>query len=116
IGNRYYESIAAANLMRAWQDAGKWDDLQQFGVKLLEHSEDRPTAEILHFELGLVAAFRGDIDSAREHLARMATWDGSQNNQLRWLYAACRATIAVAADEFADALDVMGREIEDIVQ
>ncbi|MGN6867977.1 MAG: ATP-binding protein [Solirubrobacteraceae bacterium] len=116
IGNRYYESIAAANLMRAWQDAGEWDSLERLGAELLGHSDDRPTAEILHFELGIAAVFRGEIDAAREHLAGMVAWGASQNNQLRWLYAACRATIAVGAGEFADALEVMGREIEEIIQ
>jgi hypothetical protein len=46
----------------------------------------------------------------------MVAWAASQNNQLRWLYVAGRATVAVAAGEFADALDVVGREIEEIVQ
>ncbi len=40
----------------------------------------------------------------------------SQNNQLRWLYAACHATIAVAAGEFVDVLDLVARAIEEIVQ
>src|SRR5581483_9129100 len=82
----------------------------------LEHSDDRPAAEILHLELGTLAAFRGDLDGAREHLARMAAWGASQNNQLRWLYGACDATIAVAAGDFAHALDVVGRDIEEIIQ
>jgi tetratricopeptide (TPR) repeat protein len=116
IGNRYYESIAAANLMQTWLDAGQWDDLQRLGAELLGQADDRPTAEILHFELGIVAALRGDIDAARAHLARMAAWSDSQNNQLRWLHAACRATISVSAGEFADALDVVGRELEQIVK
>jgi hypothetical protein len=46
----------------------------------------------------------------------MVAWSSSQNNQLRWLYAACRANVALAAGEFADALDAVGREIEGIVQ
>jgi tetratricopeptide (TPR) repeat protein len=116
IGNRYHESIAAANLMRAWQDAGEWDEVQRLGTELLEPSHDRPVAEILHLELATVAAFRGDLDAARERLAQMVAWSASQNNQLRWLYAACRATTAVAAGEFADALEMVGREIEEIVK
>lgn len=116
IGNRYYESIAAGNLMRVWEDAGEWDELQRLGTELLAQSEDRPSAEILHFELGMVSAFRGDVEAAREHLARMIAWGESQNNQLRWLYAACRATIAVAAGEFAEALDSVAAAIAEIVE
>ena len=116
IGNRYYESIAAANLMRVWEDAGEWDELERLGAELLVNSDDRPSAEILHLELAVVAAFRGQIEAAREHLARMAAWSASQNNQLRWLYDACRATIAVAAGEFADALGLVAGAIEEIVR
>jgi tetratricopeptide (TPR) repeat protein len=116
IGNRYYESIAAANLMRVWGDRGDWDELKRLGTELLAHAEDRPGAEMLHFELGLLAAFRGEIEAAREHLTRIALWGVSQNNQLRWLYDACHATIALAAGEFADALDSTTRAIEEILQ
>jgi hypothetical protein len=116
VGSRYYESIAAANLMRVWEDAGEWDELERLGSELLAHTSDRPVAEILHFELAMVAAFRGDNDAAREHLAGMVAWSASQNNQVRWLYEACHATIAVAAGAFAAALDMVARAIEEIVQ
>jgi class 3 adenylate cyclase/predicted ATPase len=116
IGSRYYESLAASNLMRVWEDAGEWDELQRLGTELLAHSDDRPGADMLHFQLGMVAAFRGDIEAAREHLARIAAWGASQNNQLRWVYDACRATIAVAAGELDDALDSVTRAIEEILE
>jgi class 3 adenylate cyclase/tetratricopeptide (TPR) repeat protein len=115
VGNRYDESIAAANLMRVWEEAGEWDELERLGTELLAQSTARPGAEILHFELGIAAARRGDIGAAREHLAGMVAWDASQNNQLRWLHAACRATIAVADGEFAEALDVLAGAIAEIV-
>ena len=37
----------------------------------------------------------------------MAAWRASQNNQLRWLYAACDATIALAAGDSAAALGLL---------
>jgi class 3 adenylate cyclase/tetratricopeptide (TPR) repeat protein len=116
IGSRYYESVSASNLMRVWENEGEWDELERLGTELLERTTDRPGAEPLHLELGMVAAFRGDINTAREHLAAMVAWGASQNNQLRWLYAAGHATIAVAAGEFADALDTVGPAIEEMVQ
>ena len=36
IGSRYYESVAASNLMRGWEYAGAWDDVERLGVELLE--------------------------------------------------------------------------------
>jgi class 3 adenylate cyclase/predicted ATPase len=114
IGSRYYESLAASNLMRAWENAGEWDELERLGTELLAGSDARPGAEPLHLELAILAALRGDIDPARDHLTRILAWSTSQNNQLRWLYGACHATIAVAAGEFTDALEAGG--IEEIVQ
>ena len=116
IGSRYYESIAASNLMRVWECSGEWDELERLGTELLAQSEDRPGAEMLHFELGIVAAFRGDIEAARAHLARIGSWRTTQNNQLRWTYAACHATIAMCAGESADALDLLGGTIDEIVE
>ncbi|MBV9416734.1 MAG: hypothetical protein JO363_17255, partial [Solirubrobacterales bacterium] len=110
IGSRWYESGAAANLMRVWEDSGKWDELERLGAELLEESDDRPGAEMLHFALGMVAAFRGKTETASDHLARIASWHTSENNQLRWTYKACYATIAVATGAFADALDVLGAQ------
>jgi tetratricopeptide (TPR) repeat protein len=115
IGSRYYESLAASNLMRAWEDAGEWDELERLGTELLGKSDARPAAEPLHFELGLVAAFRGDIKAAHEHLARIVAWAASQNNQLRWFYASCHATIAAAGGEFAEALETVGGVIGEII-
>ncbi|HSC02830.1 MAG TPA: adenylate/guanylate cyclase domain-containing protein [Solirubrobacteraceae bacterium] len=116
IGSRYYESLAASNLMRAFANAGEWDELQRLGTELLAGSDARPGAEPLHFELAMLAAFRGDIEVARDHLARIVTWRASQNNQLRWFYSACQAMIAVVAREFADAIDLVAGGIEEIVR
>jgi hypothetical protein len=71
---------------------------------------------MLHFELGLIASMRGDIDAARGHLARIGSWRASQNNQLRWTYVACHATIAESAGEFDEALGLLGDTMREIVQ
>ena len=115
IGSRYYESIAASNLMRVWEYSGEWDELERLGTELLAQSDDRPGAEMLHFELGVLDAFRGRTEAARQHLARVGSWRTSQNNQLRWTYAACHATIALCAGEFADALAVLGATMGEII-
>jgi tetratricopeptide (TPR) repeat protein len=116
IGSRYYESLAASNLMRAWENAGEWDELQRLGTELLAGSDARPGAEPLRLELAVLAALRGDIEAARDQLVRVVAWRDSQNNQLRWLYAACHATIAVAAGEFDEAGDFVAGGIEEIIE
>jgi tetratricopeptide (TPR) repeat protein len=115
IGSRWYESGAAANLMHVWEYAGEWDEIERLGAQLLGQSGDRPGADELHLELGILAALRGQARTAREHLAGIAAWRDSEINQLRWLYAACHATIAVAAGDFAEALDLLAGTIEEII-
>ena len=115
IGSRYYESVAASNLMRGWEYAGAWDDVEQLGVELLEGARERPGAADLHFELALVNAARGEIHSAREHLDGMAAWHRSESNQPRWTYAGCEATIALAAGDPAGALELLSGRIGEII-
>ena len=62
-----------------------------------------------------MSAARGDTQSAREHLAGMAAWRRSDANQPRWTYAACEATIALAAGDFATALDLLSGTMREII-
>ena len=116
IGSRLFESVAASNLMRVWEYSGDWDELESLGAELLAGSGDRPGAEYLHLELGIVAAFRGQVGTAREHLAGLASWQRSDMGELRWTYAACEATIAVAAGEFSDALELLSATMREIAE
>ena len=116
IGSRLFESVAASNLMRVWEYSGDWDELESLGAELLAGSGDRPGAEYLHLELGIVAALRGQAGTAREHLAGLASWQRSDMGELRWTYAACEATIAVAAGEFADALELLSATMREIAE
>ncbi len=114
-GSRIYESVAASNLMRVWEYAGAWDDLEQLGVELLDGARERPGAEYLHLELTLLAASRGNTQTAREHLAGMAPWRDTEANEARWTYAACEATIALAGGDAAVALDALSGTIGKII-
>ncbi len=114
-GSRVYESVAASNLMRVWQYAGAWDDIEGLGVELLDASRERPGAEYLHLELALLAASRGNTKTAREHLAGMAPWRNTEANEARWTYAACEATIALAGGDAPAALDLLSATIGEII-
>jgi class 3 adenylate cyclase/tetratricopeptide (TPR) repeat protein len=115
VGSRFFESGAASNLMRVWEFAGAWDDLQRLGVDLLEGAPERPGAEYLHLELALLATSRGDMTRAREHLAGMASWRHSEANEPRWTHAACEATIALAGGDTAGALDLLSDTMGEII-
>ena len=114
-GSRFYESGAASNLMRVWEYAGAWDDLERLGVELLDAARERPGAEYLHLELALLATSRGDLSRAREHLAGMAALRHSEANEQRWTYAACQAAIALAVGDAAGALDLLSGTMGEIV-
>lgn len=116
IGSRHYESLAASNLMRGWEYSGKWDEVERLGAELLGQSGDRPGAEALNFELGIVAALRGELAAARGHLDRIASWRDSKSNELRWQYAAGEATVAVAAGDFASALELLLGTLGEIIE
>ncbi|HUJ33944.1 MAG TPA: adenylate/guanylate cyclase domain-containing protein [Solirubrobacteraceae bacterium] len=116
IGSRLYESIAASNLMRVWEYSGDWDKLEALGADLLARAGERPGAEYLHLELAILAALRGQVGTAREHLPGMTSWQRSDIGELRWSYAACEATIAVAAGEFGDALELLAATMREIAK
>jgi tetratricopeptide (TPR) repeat protein len=115
IGSRYYESVAASNLMRAWEYTGAWDDVERLGFELLDGSSERPGAETLHLELALLTAARGDTQTARDHLDGMESWRLSDANQPRWTYAACEATVALAAGDLVAAADLLLRTMREII-
>ncbi len=114
-GSRFYESGAASNLMRVWEYAGAWNDLEQLGVELLDGAPERPGAEYLHLELALLASSRGNQSLAREHLAGMASWRHSEANEPRWTYAACQATIALAGGDAVGALELLSAAMGEII-
>jgi hypothetical protein len=101
--------------MRVWEYAGAWDDLERLGTELLDAARERPGAEYLHLELALVAASRGNTQSAREHLVGMTSWRHTEANEARWTFAACEATVALASGEAAAALDLLSDTIGQII-
>ena len=115
IGSRYYESVAASNLMRVWEYGGDWDPAEALGVELLDAARDRPGAEYLHLELALLAAGRGDAQTGLAHLDGMASWRRSGAIQPRWTYAACEATIALAGGDLAGALGAVSGVIGEMI-
>ncbi len=116
-GSRVYESVAASNLMMVWQYTGAWDELDRLGAELVdEQARDRPGAEYLHLGLTLLSALRGELGTARAHLAGMAAWHDSEVNEARWTYAACEATIALAAGEPSQALELVAATMGEIVE
>ena len=118
VGSRVYESVAASNLMRTWEFAGRWDDLEHLGEDLLagQAPHDRPGREYLHLGLASLAALRGETQKARAHLAGMEAWRTSGANEPRWTYAACQATIAVVAGEPDTALELLSPMMAEIIE
>ena len=81
IGSRYYESVAASNLMRTWDYAGSWDEVERLGLQLLEAARERPGRRGPSSRAGAGERCpRRYPDPAREHLAGMAAWRRSDAN------------------------------------
>ena len=116
-GSRVYESVAASNLMMVWHYTGEWDELERLGTELLDGpSRERPGAEYLHLGLALQSALRGELGSAREHLAGMSAWRSIEANEARWTYAACEARIALAAGDSPTVLELLSGTVGDVIE
>jgi tetratricopeptide (TPR) repeat protein len=108
--------VAASNLMMAWRYTGAWDELEGLGAELLNaQARDRPGAEYVHLGVAMLSALRGALATAREHLSGMSAWRSSEANEPRWTYAACEATIALAAGEPATALELLAGTMGEII-
>jgi hypothetical protein len=83
---------------------------------LLGQSGDRPGAELLNFELAIVAALRGRLAEARGHLDLIESWRESKSNERRWTYAAGEATVGVAAGDFAAALELLLATLREVIE
>jgi hypothetical protein len=115
-GSRVYESVAASSLMLVWHYTGEWDELEQLGNELLEgQSRERPGAEYLHLGLTLLSAHRGELGSAREHLAGMSAWRSIEANEARWSHAASEAWVALAAGDHPTALELLSGTMSDVI-
>ena len=116
-GSRVYESVAASSLMLVWHYTGEWDKLEQLGTELLEgQSRERPGAEYLHLGLTLLSAHRGELGSAREHLAGMSAWRSIEANEARSSHAACEAWVALAAGDHPTALELLSGTMNDVIE
>jgi class 3 adenylate cyclase/predicted ATPase len=114
-GSRIYESMAASNLMRVWEYTGAWAELEQLGVDMLEGGPERPGVEYIHLGLALLAAFRGEAQTAGRHLDGMSPWRQSEANEPRWTYTACEATIALATGDPTAALNGLSGAMANII-
>ncbi len=105
LGNRSAESVGLGNLMLAHMLAGRWDEVERIGREALANDAERPDVEFIHLQLVVLWAARGDLDRARSHLERMASWDRSDDLEARHLVTALAALIALAGGEPERALE-----------
>ena len=105
LGNRSAESVGLGNLMLAHLLAGRWDEVESIGHEALANDAERPDVEFIHLQLVVLWAARGDLERARSHLARMASWERSDDLEARHLLTALAALIALAAGEPERALE-----------
>ncbi len=104
-GDRLRESLAASNLSYILLLAGRWDEIEALGEKLLTDLEDRPGAEFVHSVRAIVLALRGHHEAARASLARIASWEQGDDEELRAMHAAVLAGVALAEGQAARALE-----------
>ena len=95
-GNRYSESIAAANLMYLGQLSGEWAQSERLGRALLDDDEQRPAAGHICVILAALAVLRGDVDAASAYSGRTDSWVSSDDPEFRLLHIAVTAALRLA--------------------
>ncbi len=116
IGSRLYESLAGSNLMRVCEYNGSWAELEQLGVELLDGAfQERPGGEYVRVQLAILNAYRGETVEARSHLSALDAFRDTEENQLRWMCAACEAIVQLAVGNSEDALATLSATIREVV-
>jgi class 3 adenylate cyclase/tetratricopeptide (TPR) repeat protein len=104
MGDRGNEGLAGANLAGVLLSAGRWDEADALCKQLLaEGGPARREHETMHFRMLTVAGLRGDVAAAREHLAGMESWRGTEDAEAREMLAAAELSVALAAEATPDA-------------
>jgi tetratricopeptide (TPR) repeat protein len=103
-GDRYYESLAAGNVMAVHLFTGRWDEVDRLGTALLHDNENRPGCEDVHHRLAMLHALRGDKDAARASLERVTAWADSDDFQESGLYRAAQIIVLAGEGDRASAL------------
>jgi class 3 adenylate cyclase/tetratricopeptide (TPR) repeat protein len=104
-GNRYGETVCASNLLYALLYAGEWARAERLLAELFESAgPDRPQAEFLHSRAAMLAAWRGDRDTAAAALERMSGLTDSDSLDDVCTLASIRALLAAVDGRDAEAL------------
>jgi tetratricopeptide (TPR) repeat protein len=114
-GEREMEALLVGNLAHRYLLTGRWEEAERLCLDMLD-GVDRPGQENLNARLAPLYALRGQIGPAREALAQLGAWAASEDVQNRNIEAYVAATVALAAGEFDQALELAepaAREIAD---
>jgi tetratricopeptide (TPR) repeat protein len=104
-GARAMEAFATSNLMYVLTMAGRFDEAYRLGTDLLGSEAAVSQKWNLHFRLATLDALRGDVETARQHLATLDMWASSDDPQDRATRAAAEGDVALTEGEFRLALD-----------
>lgn len=115
-GLRGDEAFAAHNLMYILTMAGGLDESFRLGSELLSAGDDAfPDAEHVHYGLALLEALRGDVAAARQRLLHLSSWKTSDDPQIRAMYLAADAAVALAGGQARHALAAACGAIDEVL-
>jgi tetratricopeptide (TPR) repeat protein len=104
LGYRAFESVNVANLMELYRAAGRWHEVDRLAGDLPEVA-DRPDDEVVHAQLALLGAMRGDLDAARRHVAATAAWETSDEAEHKAIRTMLTGAVALAEGRVEEALE-----------
>jgi hypothetical protein len=112
-GKRYGETVAASNLMYSLLYAGDWARAESLLAEMLgSGGADRPQVEFLHARAAMLAAWRGDGETAAAALGEMAALRDSDSVDDMASLALTEALIAGVQGHHAEAVRHAGAVID----
>jgi class 3 adenylate cyclase/tetratricopeptide (TPR) repeat protein len=115
-GDRYGESVAAANLLTALLMPGRWDEAESLGRALFEEHPDRSGKEFLHANLVASGVARGDLAAALRDLEGAAAFATSGDPEYRMIYGAADTLVRIAQGRAEEALELGRRVIAEAIE
>ncbi len=106
-GDRAGESVAICNLMAAQLLTGDWQDAERIGIEALEDDPERPEAEVVYHQLGVLATYRGEVEAARASLERWSAQQDSDDVETRQYFLGLGGLTALAEGELERALELL---------
>ena len=105
LGDRHLEGMSVSNLIAVHPLTGDWPEANRIASEFFDDNNDRVGAEFVHYPLAILLALRSDRDAANARLNRIASWQRSENAEVRAIHTATTICVTLAEGRPHEALE-----------